>query len=229
MPGISNAGLSPSGDYILQCHPIVTYITTVNRDREATRARILAATEQIIARDGVAAARVNAIAAAAGLDKVLLYRYFGGREGILNALARERTLWPPTESSADPSDSLPADLTASLLASALALRSQPLPCRSAIWSLTEDDDFATQAASAREEQLRHLIDAMRDRHPIPRYLDLDAMIALLTAALTHLALQATNSGHPIYAGLDLSRDTDWRRLERILRTIVHSMTSTPGV
>lgn len=37
---------------------------------------------------------INAIAARAGIDKVLIYRYFGGFDGLLESLAAEREIWP---------------------------------------------------------------------------------------------------------------------------------------
>lgn len=55
------------------------------RDRAATEERILAAVGQVLARDGFAAGGVNAVAREAGVDKVLICRYFGGLPGLLRA------------------------------------------------------------------------------------------------------------------------------------------------
>jgi AcrR family transcriptional regulator len=53
------------------------------RDRAATEERILTAVGEVLARDGFAAIGVNAIARQAGVDKVLIYRYFGGLPELL--------------------------------------------------------------------------------------------------------------------------------------------------
>ena len=53
------------------------------RDRAATEERILTAVGEVLARDGFAAIGVNAIAKQAGVDKVLIYRYFGGLPELL--------------------------------------------------------------------------------------------------------------------------------------------------
>ena len=58
------------------------------RDREATKARILGAVGVVLARDGFGAVGVNAIAKEAGVDKVLIYRYFGGLPELLRDGAR---------------------------------------------------------------------------------------------------------------------------------------------
>ncbi|NJM35085.1 MAG: helix-turn-helix transcriptional regulator [Rhodomicrobium sp.] len=51
---------------------------TRRRNRSETEARILAAAERLIARDGFTGFGVNALAAEAGYDKKLIARYFGG-------------------------------------------------------------------------------------------------------------------------------------------------------
>ncbi len=194
------------------------------RDREATRARILAAAEQLLTRQGVGAVRVNAVAATAGVDKVLIYRYFGGRAQLMRALARERRLWPDADSlrSADEADaSLSRELTAMLLDAARELRASPLARRAVVWSLSENDELAREIAAARAEHARAIVAALRERHRLPAFVDLDAIVALLAAAMTHLALHAspgTSAG-----ALEPRRDDDWRRLERALTNIVSAL------
>ena len=57
--------------------------------RDESRAKILAAAEQIFAREGLAGARTDAIAAAAGVNKALLYYYFRGKEDLYEAVIEE--------------------------------------------------------------------------------------------------------------------------------------------
>lgn len=64
------------------------------RNRQLTRDRIRDASLRILRLTGFAGWGVNAIAREAGVDKVLLYRYFGSLEGLLEALYRETLLWP---------------------------------------------------------------------------------------------------------------------------------------
>ena len=57
-----------------------------HRDSVETRATILKAAEQIYAEYGLAGARTDAIAAAAGVNKALLYYYFKSKEGLYQAV-----------------------------------------------------------------------------------------------------------------------------------------------
>lgn len=57
-----------------------------HRDSVETRAAILKAAERIYAECGLAGARTEAIAAAAGVNKALLYYYFRSKEGLYQAV-----------------------------------------------------------------------------------------------------------------------------------------------
>ncbi|HVO06879.1 MAG TPA: TetR/AcrR family transcriptional regulator, partial [Burkholderiaceae bacterium] len=56
------------------------------RDREQTRARILAAAKAEFARGGLGGARVDRIAALAGANKRMLYYYFDSKDGLFRAV-----------------------------------------------------------------------------------------------------------------------------------------------
>jgi len=56
------------------------------RDSAGTRSAILKAAEQIYAEYGLAGARTDAIAAAAGVNKALLYYYFKSKEDLYQAV-----------------------------------------------------------------------------------------------------------------------------------------------
>jgi len=51
-----------------------------------TRAAILSAAEQVFAKAGLAGARTDDIAAAAGVNKALLYYYFKSKRGLYEAV-----------------------------------------------------------------------------------------------------------------------------------------------
>ncbi len=57
-----------------------------HHDSAGTRSAILKAAEQIYAEHGLAGARMDAIAAAAGVNKALLYYYFKSKEGLYQAV-----------------------------------------------------------------------------------------------------------------------------------------------
>ena len=79
------------------------------RNPERTRARILSAALKEFAAKGFAGTRVDAIARRAGINKRMLYHYFGDKEGLFRAVLRrkiaERQAWAEGLSG-DPAESL---------------------------------------------------------------------------------------------------------------------------
>lgn len=80
------------------------------RNPERTRGLILSAALKEFAAHGFAGARVDAIARSAGINKRMLYHYFGDKEELFRAVLRrkitERQAWAESLSG-DPAESLP--------------------------------------------------------------------------------------------------------------------------
>jgi AcrR family transcriptional regulator len=68
--------------------PIGDFLEDVMGNREETTERILEAGLALLADEGFAALGVNTLARRAGADKQLIYRYFGGLDGVLAALGQ---------------------------------------------------------------------------------------------------------------------------------------------
>lgn len=66
----------------------------MKRNRQLTEKRIVDAAKSLLAEEGFQAFGVNAVAARAGVDKVLIYRYFDGLEGLLKFIGETEVLYP---------------------------------------------------------------------------------------------------------------------------------------
>lgn len=64
------------------------------RNRPLTESRIREAALRILRRDGFEGWGVNHVAREANVDKVLLYRYFKGLDGLLSEILRSTRFWP---------------------------------------------------------------------------------------------------------------------------------------
>lgn len=60
-------------------------------DPEATKARILAAAAEVFTRRGIHAAGINEVVEAAGASKLTIYRNFGSKDGLIEAVLTDRT------------------------------------------------------------------------------------------------------------------------------------------
>ncbi len=62
---------------------MATQTKVKKRDRERTKGKILKAVGEVIEKYGTEKVGVNLIAREAGVNKVLIYRYFGGVDGLM--------------------------------------------------------------------------------------------------------------------------------------------------
>ena len=63
------------------------------KDRSATEKRILMAGRTLLAEEGFQNFGINAVARKAGCDKQLVYRYFGGLDGLADAIGEDLANW----------------------------------------------------------------------------------------------------------------------------------------
>ena len=110
--------------------------TTVQKGRRPqarsldTRAAILAAAEQIFAKAGLDGARTDAIAAAAGVNKALLYYYFKSKDGLYEAVSRTTSASSTARRwRCSPRPAPPRDRPAALRQPVLRLHQRPPPLR----------------------------------------------------------------------------------------------------
>jgi AcrR family transcriptional regulator len=187
------------------------------RGADGTRERLVEAVERLLVRDGHRSVGVNAVAAECGVDKVLIYRYFGGLPQLLGRLGDERRMWPALGAHASGSPSLEVALTRSIIAISRELRENPLLREAALWEIADANPLTAGLAAAREREADELLALLRSRFPAPHYLDVQALFALLAAGLVHLSTRPANSARIF--GLDPSSDEDWQRLEKMTAAI----------
>lgn len=210
------------------------------RDRFATRAVILESAAAIIAAEGVAGIGVNSLAETARCDKVLIYRYFGGLNGVLSTLGAERMVWPRVgleEEGGVGDESLAEAVQTLLLEEWAALSGGTLMLAAAAAELEERGaSLGVAAAMQREELHGRMIVALREKHHIPPYVDLPALLELLSAALTLFALRAARAPGVGRAGsraaptstLNPGTPEGWRRLEKMLAAVTRALLNDGG-
>jgi AcrR family transcriptional regulator len=194
----------------------------VPRDRAATATRILAAAQDILTQSGPAGFGVNAVARAARVDKQLIYRYFGGLDGLLDALGEQVGKWWNDRLGQDLPD--PAPATYALLVEHLALhvlrilRSEPLARQSVVWELSGHRDVIAPFARARSRALAVWITRAHGDLTPPPGADAAAINALVIAAVGYMAVAAAASDQVI--GLDVADDAAWMRIEAALVDLI---------
>lgn len=210
----------------VMCHLLVTGVSSI-RDRHETKAKILEAVGTILEKKGFSGIGVNNIAREAGVDKVLIYRYFGGLAELLHEFAEQGDYWP-TLGEIAPGDPVslrsPAESSIALLKGYLReLKKRNAAQELLRGELVERNDLSVETAEFRERQGRELIDMLSVEGHIREDLDIPAVAALLSAGFTYLLLRSKTAG--TYLGIDLNSDKEWQRIEDALELLVNGMFS----
>lgn len=192
------------------------------RNRVLTEERILAAVGDVLARDGLAAVGVNTIAKEAGVDKVLIYRYFGGLPELLQIWGASGRFWPRVQDLlGDRPESFMALPVAERYARFFehfidALRERPLTLEILVGELSQRNGLTAILEAEREawgEQATRLLGgADFENRP-----ELRGITLLLVAGVNYLLLRARRIR--IFGGINIQSDTGWDELKAAVRAL----------
>lgn len=195
------------------------------RDKEHTMRVILEAGIAVLSERGFQSFGVNEVARRAGCDKQLIYRYFEGLGGLIDAmaehLARDLTEALAARSPPTPFASYGALVEHQVLALAELTRCTPLLARIVAWELAEPSDLAARLIDVRGRRLAAWVADMRGNLGPPAGADAPALNALLVAAAQTVAAASLTQGR--YVGLDLAADADWARASAGLKALVRGV------
>jgi AcrR family transcriptional regulator len=185
------------------------------RDRDATAAAIVEAAKASLAEEGFVAFGVNAVARRAGCDKQLVYRYFGGLDGLLAAVGEElaHTLAADLSIAASAQPQSYGELIAAAAAALVDVyRRHPVLRQIHAWESAAPTPAVRKLAEARARQLMAWVEALRGPLRPPPDLDFAAVNATLFAAVQQLAIAGCANGS--FAGMALQTEHDWERVRR---------------
>ena len=201
-----------------------------SRDRELTEQRLIETVGRLLARSGFAALGVNALAREAGVDKVLIYRYFDGLPNLLKAYCERGDFWPTAAEVLLPDVAtlraapLPARTAAIVVNLLDALRRRPQTIEILAWEVVESNALTDTLAAIRERwshDVTELVlpDAAEDRA------DFLALANLLVAGIQYLLIRSRTT--PVYGGIPLRTDEGWARI-RNAALVAFGVTTAPA-
>lgn len=192
------------------------------RDRAKTEAAIVAAAREVLARDGFQGFGINAVARAAGCDKQLIYRYFGGLEGLVDAVGVDFATWlEDSLGPATPAASYGELSERLVLGFMAALRSNVLVQRIAAWEIADPSPLVARLTAARGGAMMAWMAKTRGDLAPPPGLDAPALNIFLIAGVQQLVLSSSAVGG--FSGVPLASEADWDRVRaaavRIIRAV----------
>jgi len=194
----------------------------MRRNKEETKDRIIDAVGRLLAEGGLRKLGVNAVAREAGVDKVLIYRYFGGMPELLKAFGISGDFWPTFEELTGGDleglrkKPIPEAAATVLHNFARALQSRPLTSEILAWETVERNELTEVLETVREESAVRLLEELS---PEAREsgVDLAAITGLLGAAIMYLVIRSRHV--KVFNAVDIGSEDGWQRLEAAMTAI----------
>lgn len=195
-------------------------------DAAATKQLIADATIRLLAEKGFPGIGINTVAAAAGVDKQLIYYHFGGLEGVIRHLGGQLELWLGAPLKFEAGEPYGDAVHRLLMEYAGALRRNHLVLRLLAWELVEPTDVLKELEVTRSKAMAGWVQGLRaSAEPAPADVDAPAVNAVLLAGLHYLALREQSLGS--FAGMDISTPEGAARVANAVRLITARVYATP--
>ena len=196
------------------------------RDSQETRERLIEAVGRVLAREGFQSVGVNSVAREAGVDKVLIYRYFDGLKGLVAAFCQREGFWPsPLELMGGDRDAFARMPYAQQLAEGAvnylrAILARPLAQEVMAWRFLAQSELTDAFDSIRMASIEELIRSLN----VPAgedAIDYQALQAIVAAAINHLGTSSRKLG--AFSVLGLQDESGWPRIEGMIRRMVYAV------
>lgn len=195
------------------------------RNRAATEARLKAAVETLMVEGGFGALTPSAVGRRAGVDKMLIYRYFGGLDGLVEAVVRAPGFFPGSlelaggDLAATRALPIPQRVAAVTRAYARALLARPVVQELMVWEMVERNALTAIAEAEREQGALGLYSELFD--DVPNRQKFYAATAILGAAVSYLILRRRKIRW--FSGVDLRAEEGWDQLDSAIEQMASAL------
>lgn len=201
------------------------------RDKEETKARILSAVGKLLAESGFKQLGVNAIAREAGVDKVLIYRYFENLPSLLQTFGKEGNYWITVEELMGDEKVLDAESLADSMVLLLTrflydLQERPITQEIVRWELLEGNELTHELATVRDQVAIETLEFLQQKYSFPPDQDIPAISAVLIAGIVYLVLRT--KVNDTFLGIDFSSPSGWQRIERAIASLLGAIVENDG-
>lgn len=205
--------------------PVTAPKVVKRRNRAMTMERILRAMGDVMAERGTEKAGINAVAERAGVNKVLIYRYFGGWNGLLEAyvqrgffLSMFNDKFLETVPSNPPSETRSKIWSEYVIQLMREFRSRRPSQELIRWEMSHGEtELARRLGDFRDNSYKKLVEKLA---PYPEY-DPNAITTLMICGITQLVLLSNQ--RDVVLDIDLRTEEGWGRIETAIRRIYTSM------
>lgn len=188
------------------------------RDRERTKGKILKAVGEVIEQHGTEKVGVNLIARTAGVNKVLIYRYFESVDGLMEQYVKSGEYTSTmADEYIDNMNIVPPEERSKVLSELMQTFLGDLRERKATRDLLrwEIGTGKSMLSDARNQVATRIVEKVGE---LPNFKDTSALMAFLTAGIYYMTI-ATDYREKMI-DVDLHSDEGWKRIENVIDRII---------
>ncbi len=203
-------------------------LTSRVRDKNKSKQQFLDAVGTILHSKGHTALKVNNIAATAGLDKKLIYKYFGSTEQLIDEYIHSQDFWSNVTGDLVPKKITDGgkDFLKRMLLEQFEFVSQNKALQKVLlWSLSEERKSLQKLIDDQEANGEVLLKGISDPHFGDKASDHRAVMAILVAGLYYLNLfTEVNGSH--FCGIDLKTEEGRSKIRQATTFLVEQTYSS---
>ncbi|MCL1668455.1 TetR/AcrR family transcriptional regulator [Elizabethkingia ursingii] len=193
------------------------------RNKEKTKQKLLNAVGKILTTKGYSELKVSKIAAVAGLDKKLIYSYFGSTDKLIDEYIKSQDFWANVDDqeimTSGFSDGGQEITTNMILKQYETLAKNKEYQKVILWGISETRPSLRKLADDREAVGNPLLDQVIDPLFKEQSKEYRAILAMLVAGSYYLNLHFTVNGST-FCGLDFNKEEDAKILKDAIATII---------
>lgn len=192
------------------------------RNKERSKKKFLDAVGKILKTKGYAGLKVNDIATTAGVDKKMIYTYFGGINGLMDEYIRSKDYWSnvTTEKMAPDIETGGRLFTEAMLLEQFdyVFKNKELQ-KLLLWRLSESRKSLSKMTNMQEENGENLFKFIIEPHFGERTQDFRAITAIIISGLYYLNMYSSVNGS-VFCGIDLSTEEGRDKIKKAVSFLV---------
>lgn len=196
----------------------------MKRDKDSTKQKLIDAVGRIILKEGFSGIGINSIAKEAGVDKVLIYRYFNGLDGLLKNYVTQKDYYSNKLFNSLSNVDNPAILAKRIFSGQLNKAVTDKEFQEIIlWELNTKNEITTSLADDREKAGLSLLKYIEKKFSF-KNTDIAAITAVIIGGIYYLALRSRTAG--VFNGIDLTKKRGWKRIDKALQFLISVLINT---
>jgi AcrR family transcriptional regulator len=156
----------------------------------------------------------------AGVNKTLIYRYFGSLDGLILAYMKRHDFWLNVATERPATSDIKAYLKGFYRRQIAEYRANTVLKRLRRWELSSDKDFVAEIRAQREKNGVEFLETMAGFAQMPGE-QVQAIAALVDAGIAYLAMFEDNCR--MYNGIDIQSDRGWEQIAGGINALIDMM------